>query len=158
MSGPIDFTLNGSLRSVMSDGRPLLIALRDEFGLKAARFGCGQEACGACMVLIDGKPAFSCTREIDTLDGRSITTLEGLADHRLSILVDAFIEEQAGQCGFCLTGILISAAALLDHNPSPSRDEIVAALEPHLCRCGVQNRIVRAVERAARAQAGASGR
>ena len=157
MPGRIGFILNGVERKTAADGRTLLIALRDEFGLKAARFGCGQEACGACMVLIDGEPAFSCTRTLDTVDGRSVTTLEGLDGACRTALTEAFLAEQAGQCGYCLTGILVSAVALLERNPAPGRDEVVAALEPHLCRCGVHNRILRAVERAARSLAVAGG-
>ena len=143
--------INGGTVEVEADGAAsLLDVLRNTLGLKAARFGCGEEACGACMVLIDGEPAFSCTRAIDGLAGRSITTVEGLkASGALEPLLQAFIAEQAGQCGYCLSGIVMSAYSLLARNSSPNRAEIVAALEPHLCRCGSHLRIVRAVERAA---------
>ena len=142
--------VNGEAVHVKSDGaKPLLSVLRDELGLRGTRFGCGTEQCGACMVLIDGEPAFSCARELASLAGKAVTTVEGLtqngAPHPLQ---QAFVEEQAGQCGYCLSGILISAAALLARNPRPSRGEIAAALDRHLCRCGAHNRIMRAVARA----------
>ena len=131
--------------------------LRDDLALRGSRFGCGTEQCGACMVLIDGEPAYSCAREVATRRRqRSVTTVEGLsANGALHPLQQAFLDEQAGQCGYCLSGILISAAALLARNPQPSRAEIVAALDPHLCRCGMHNRVIRAVQRRRRAMAGA---
>ena len=143
--------VNGEAVSVEADdAEPLLGVLRNHLGLRAARFGCGEEACGACTVLIDGEPAFSCTRTLDSLEGRAITTIKGLkASGALEPLLAAFIAEQAGQCGYCLSGIVMSAYALLERNPAPSRAEIVANLEPHLCRCGSHLRIIRAVERAA---------
>ena len=144
--------VNGEAVHVKTDGaKPLLSVLRDELGLRGTRFGCGTEQCGACMVLIDGEPAFSCARELASLAGKAVTTVEGLtqngAPHPLQ---QAFVEEQAGQCGYCLSlsGFLISAAALLARNPRPSRGEIAAALDRHLCRCGAHNRIMRAVARA----------
>jgi nicotinate dehydrogenase subunit A len=142
--------VNGEAVHVKTDGaKPLLSVLRDELGLRGTRFGCGTEQCGACMVLIDGEPAFSCARELASLAGKAVTTVEGLtqngAPHPLQ---QAFVEEQAGQCGYCLSGILISAAALLARNPRPRRGEIAAALDRHLCRCGAHNRIMRAVARA----------
>jgi nicotinate dehydrogenase subunit A len=142
--------VNGKSVHVKTDGaKPLLSVLRDELGLRGTRFGCGTEQCGACMVLIDGEPAYSCAREIGSLTGKAVTTVEGLtqngAPHPLQ---QTFVEEQAGQCGYCLSGILISAAALLARNPRPSRGEIAAALDRHLCRCGAHNRIMRAVARA----------
>jgi aerobic-type carbon monoxide dehydrogenase small subunit (CoxS/CutS family) len=101
------------------------------------------------MVLIDGAPSYSCALEVATTAGKTVTTVEGLArSSALHPLQQAFLDEQAGQCGYCLSGILISAAALLARNPRPSRSEIVAALDPHLCRCGMHNRVIRAVERA----------
>ena len=145
-----EFTINGRPARVEADGgAPLLSVLRDELGLRGTKFGCGTEQCGACMVLIDGEPSYSCTREIGTVGGKSVTTIEGLSkDGVLSPLQQAFIDEQAGQCGYCLSGILIAATALLSKNPKPSRDDIVAALDPHLCRCGIHNRVVRAVQKA----------
>jgi nicotinate dehydrogenase subunit A len=145
----VEFTVNGrSVRVEAEGGSPLLSVLRDELGLRGAKFGCGTEQCGSCMVLIDGKPAYSCTREIGTLTGRAVTTIEGLSrDGALSPLQQAFLDEQAGQCGYCLSGILIAATALLKKKPKPSRADIVEALDPHLCRCGIHNRVVRAVQR-----------
>jgi aerobic-type carbon monoxide dehydrogenase small subunit (CoxS/CutS family) len=143
-----DLTINGKSVRVASDGTtPLLSVLRDELGLRGSRFGCGTEQCGTCMVLIDGEPAYSCAREIASLAGRSVTTVEGLGD-MLEPLRHAFLDEQAGQCGYCLSGILVSAAALIARKPNPSRAEIAEALDRHLCRCGAHNRIMRAVVRA----------
>ncbi len=145
------FTVNGREVRVETDGsNPLLSVLRDELALRGTRFGCGTEQCGSCMVLIDGEPAYSCSREVATVAGKSVTTVEGLSNNgALHPLQQAFLDEQAGQCGYCLSGILISAAALLKRNPKPSRDEIMQALDPHLCRCGMHNRVIRAVQRAA---------
>ena len=158
MGDAIEFGVNGRQVSVRIDGTmPLLAVLRNTLGLSGTRFGCGLEQCGACMVLVDGEPACACTRLVSTLSGKQITTIEGLTESgSLAPLQQAFVAEQAGQCGFCLSGILISAAALLDRNPAPSRAEIAAALDQHLCRCGAHNRIIRAVERAASARRGVS--
>lgn len=143
----VAFEVNGGMVSVeANETTPLLDVLRNELGLKGARYGCGLEQCGSCMVLLDGEPAFSCSREVGTVAGRRVTTVEALVCHPL---VHAFLNEQAGQCGYCLSGIVISAKALLDRNPRPERADIVAALEPHLCRCGTHQRIIRAIERAA---------
>ena len=153
MSDSFNFVVNGRSVSVYCDGTvPLLTLLRDHLGLRGTKFGCGTEQCGACMVLIDGKPEHSCSREAATVAGRSITTVEGLSDaSALHALQQAFLDEQAGQCGYCLSGILISASALLAKNSKPSRADIIAALDPHLCRCGIHNRVVRAVQKAASA-------
>jgi nicotinate dehydrogenase subunit A len=147
----LDFVVNGRAVSVACDGTvPLLTVLRDHLDLRGTKFGCGTEQCGACMVLIDGKPEFSCSREAATIAGRAITTVEGLSNGgALHALQQAFLDEQAGQCGYCLSGILISASALLEKSSKPSRADIVAALDPHLCRCGIHNRVVRAVQKAA---------
>jgi aerobic-type carbon monoxide dehydrogenase small subunit (CoxS/CutS family) len=144
-----ELTINGVPVRVEADGStPLLSVLRDELGLRGSKFGCGTEQCGACAVLIDGEASYSCTREVGTLAGREITTVEGLAANGgLSALQQAFLDEQAGQCGYCLPGILIAATALLRKNPDPSRSDIVTALDPHLCRCGIHNRVVRAIQR-----------
>jgi nicotinate dehydrogenase subunit A len=150
LSGGYDLIVNGASVHVETDGaKPLLSVLRDELALRGSRFGCGTEQCGACMVLIDGEPAYSCTRAIESVTGKSVTTVEGLsASGALHPLQQAFLDEQAGQCGYCLSGILMSAAALLNRNPQPSRSEIAAALDRHLCRCGMHNRVLRAVARA----------
>ena len=147
----IELNVNGDARRVeLKEDAALLWVLRNVLGLRAARFGCGHEQCGACVVLIDGQPTYSCTREVATLDGKTITTVEGLGDARNPHpLQAAFLAEQAGQCGYCLSGMLMAAKALIDTNPTPSRQEIATALDPHLCRCGAHNRIIRAVERAA---------
>jgi len=150
-----DLIINGKSVHIDGDGTtPLLSVLRDELQLRGSRFGCGTEQCGTCMVLIDGEPAYSCAREIASLAGRSVTTVEGLGD-LLEPLRHAFLDEQAGQCGYCLSGILVSAAALIARKPNPSRAEIAAALDRHLCRCGAHNRIMRAVARASSGAAGA---
>jgi nicotinate dehydrogenase subunit A len=148
----ISLTVNGSAVSVTVDGdTPLLDVLRNHLGLVGTKFGCGQEQCGCCMVLIDGRPEKSCGKALSTLAGKTITTIEGLGTpDRPHPLQQAFLDEQAGQCGYCLSGILISAKALLDRNLSPSRTEIAEALDDNICRCGSHVRILRAVERAAR--------
>jgi nicotinate dehydrogenase subunit A len=144
----IAFSVNGNSVSVaVPETTPLLDVLRNHLGLKGTRYGCGLEQCGSCMVLVDGEPVFACSRETGTIAGRQITTIEGLGGaHPLQ---RAFIDEQAGQCGYCLSGIILSAKALLDRNPAPSRAEIVVALDRHLCRCGAHPRILRAVDKAA---------
>jgi nicotinate dehydrogenase subunit A len=148
----IDLTVNGRGVTVDADAAtPLLDVLRNHLNLKGSRYGCGLEQCGTCMVLIDGEPSYSCTREIGSVAGFPVTTIEGLgtADNPHP-LQRAFLDEQAGQCGYCLSGIIISAKALLDRNRNPSRTDIVAALDKHLCRCGTHTRIIAAVQRAAR--------
>jgi nicotinate dehydrogenase subunit A len=135
--------------SVPSD-TPLLDVLRNQLDLKGARYGCGLEQCGSCMVLLDGEPIYACSREVGTAAGGRITTIEGLGTaEQPHPLQQAFLDEQAGQCGYCLSGIILRAKALLDHNPSPTRGEIARALDKNLCRCGAHPRILRAVEKAA---------
>ncbi|MEA2742011.1 MAG: nicotinate dehydrogenase subunit [Acetobacteraceae bacterium] len=147
----IDLTVNGRAVTVDLDRTtPLLDVLRNHLDLKGSRYGCGLEQCGTCMVLIDGEPAYACAREIGSVTGRSVTTIEGLGTaENPHPLQRAFLEEQAGQCGYCLSGIIISAKALLDRNPAPTRADIVAALDKHLCRCGTHIRIIAAVQKAA---------
>ena len=151
MTDAISLTING--RTVEIDVHPttpLLDVLRNSLGLTGTRFGCGEELCGACMVLIDGTPEYSCSRDIGTVAARAVVTIEGLgtpdAPHPVQ---QAILDEQAGQCGYCLSGMMIAASALLKSNPSPTRDQIVEALDRHLCRCGSHLRIIRAVQRAA---------
>ena len=149
----IELTVNGTQHAIeAAETTPLLDVLRNQLDLKGARYGCGLEQCGSCMVLVDGEPVYACSRELGTVAGRSITTIEGLgtAEHPHP-LQQAFLDEQAGQCGYCLTGIIMSAKALLDRTPLPSRAQIVEALDKHLCRCGAHPRILRAVEHAAAA-------
>jgi nicotinate dehydrogenase subunit A len=147
----IAFTVNARPVEVAADGdTPLLDVLRNQLGLTGTRFGCGLEQCGACMVLIDGLPEKSCGKALSTVAGKSVTTIEGLGTpSNPHPLQQAFIELQAGQCGYCLSGILISASALLDRNKAPTRAEIAAALDDNICRCGSHHRILRAVALAA---------
>jgi nicotinate dehydrogenase subunit A len=160
MPSQFNFTVNGRAVGVSIDSEEtsLLQVLRSTLKLVGTRFGCGLEQCGCCMVLIDGEPAKSCAKPIWTVADKSVTTIEGLGTpEKPHPLQQAFLEEQAGQCGYCLSGILVSAKALLDRNPSPSRNEIAEALDDNLCRCGSHNRILRAVEKAAtRMREGAS--
>ena len=143
------FTVNGQLHQIETKAEtPLIYVLRNNMGLTGVRYGCGLEQCGSCMVLIDGEPAYACSRGVDSVNGREVLTVEGLHNHGHP-LFEAFLAEQAGQCGYCLSGILINAKALLDRNSSPSREDIKAALDKNLCRCGAHVRIINAVERAA---------
>lgn len=148
---PTHLTVNGRSVAIIADGdTPLLDILRNHLKLAGTKFGCGLEQCGCCMVLVDGQPVKSCGKPLSAAAGRDILTIEGLGTpERPHPLQAAFLAEQAGQCGYCLAGILISAKALLDRNPSPSRAEIAAALDDNICRCGSHNRILRAVARAA---------
>jgi nicotinate dehydrogenase subunit A len=144
--------VNGNAVSVAADpDTPLLDVLRNHLGLLGTRFGCGAEQCGTCMVLVDGKPEKSCGKALSTVAGKAVLTIEGMGTpDKPHPLQEAFLDEQAGQCGYCLSGILIAAKALLDQNPSPSRREIAVALDDNICRCGSHPRILRAIERAAR--------
>jgi nicotinate dehydrogenase subunit A len=143
----MDLIVNGRPVQVTApETTPLLDVLRNQLNLKGARYGCGLEQCGSCMVLLDGEPIYACSREVGTVAGRSVTTIEGLTPHPLQ---QAFLDEQAGQCGYCLSGIVVRAKALLDRNPSPTRGQIAEALDKNLCRCGAHPRILRAVEKAA---------
>jgi nicotinate dehydrogenase subunit A len=150
-SDAVTFTVNGQRVGLALDpATPLLYALRNDLHLKGARFGCGTGHCGTCTVLVDGRPVQSCETPLWAINGRHVTTVEGLAGgDRLDPVQQAFIDEDAGQCGYCLSGILVAAVALLETNPAPSDVEIRAALDGHLCRCGVQPRMVRAIRRAA---------
>ena len=143
--------VNGQTVEVTADqDTPLLDILRNHLGLKGTKFGCGLEQCGCCMVLIDGVPEKSCGKALSAAAGKQVLTIEGMGTpERPHPLQTAFLDEQAGQCGYCLPGILICAKALLDHNPAPTRAEIAAALDDNICRCGSHTRILRAVERAA---------
>ena len=144
-------TINGVETALEADpDTPLLYALRNDLELKGTRFGCGSGQCGACIVLIDGHPTPACDTPLWAVVGKRITTVEGLStDGWLHPLQNAFLAEQAAQCGYCTSGILISAAALLASNPRPTESEVRAALDRNLCRCGSHNRMVRAVLRAA---------
>ena len=149
--------VNGAQHTIEADRRtPLLDILRNDLKLKGTRFGCGEEQCGACNVLVDGYAVASCATPVWAAADKSITTVEGLgsvtAPHALQ---QAFLQEQAAQCGYCTSGMLMSAAALLLRVPQPTEDEVRNALDRNLCRCGAHNRIVRAVLRAARQLAAA---
>jgi nicotinate dehydrogenase subunit A len=146
-----EFTVNGRSVRVASEGSaPLLSVLRDELALSGPKFGCGQGECGACVVLVDGQPQASCNLPIWSVQGKQVVTIEGLGTpEQPHALQAAFIEERAAQCGYCVAGIVTAAAALLQHNPDPSREQIAQALDKHLCRCGAHNRMIRAVQRAA---------
>jgi nicotinate dehydrogenase subunit A len=144
--------VNGVERAVAADpATSLLAVLRGELGLTATHFGCGVRQCGACNVLMDGHAVAACDTPLWAAAGKSITTVEGLGSlERPHPLQSAFVAEQAMQCGYCVSGILMSAAALLARNSDPSEAEVRAALDGNLCRCGAHNRMVRAVLRAAR--------
>src|SRR5262245_16568918 len=142
--------VNGGKRSVTAaPDTPLLYVLRNELGLVGSRFGCGGGQCGACYVLVDGRPMASCDLPVSFAEGKQITTVEGL-DGRVQ---KALLAEQAAQCGFCMSGIAISASAFLQKNKKPTESEIREALDKHLCRCGSHGRVIKAIQRAAREQA-----
>jgi nicotinate dehydrogenase subunit A len=139
-------TVNGSNVDIsVGEDTPLIYVLRNDLHLKGTRFGCGAGDCGACLVLIDGRPLPSCDTPLSAAAGRSVTTVEGLRDHPL---IAALLAEQAAQCGYCISGMVISAVALLSRNPEPDQAAVREALEPNLCRCGVHNRVIKAVLRA----------
>jgi len=148
---PISFTVNGQAAS--SDAppaTPLLWIVREQLKLTGTRFGCGAGLCGACMVHIDGKRAFSCQTAISEVEGRAITTIEGLSPDSSHPVQKAWLAERVPQCGYCQSGQIMSAVDLLKANPHPTRDEIVEHMSTNICRCGSYPRIVRAIERAAK--------
>ena len=148
--------VNGKPVAITADDpqMPLLYALRDDLGLHGPRFGCGLGQCGACTVLVDGKAMRSCVMPVATIGGKKIVTLEGLSGPgQLHPLQRAFIDEQAVQCGYCINGMIMQAAALLQTNKKPTEQDIKAALAENLCRCGTHLRIVRAIKRASGAAA-----
>lgn len=152
MAKSVTFTLNGQKERVAVDdpNEPLLYVLRDRFNLDGPKFGCGLAQCGACSVLYDGVSIRSCQYPIASVDGATITTVEGLGnEHKPHPLQTAFIAEQAAQCGYCTSGMIVSAAALLKKTPHPTDAQIKTALDGNLCRCATHLRIVRAVKRAA---------
>jgi nicotinate dehydrogenase subunit A len=144
-------TVDGEARDVVAaPDTPLLHVLRHELGKPGTRFGCGVGLCGACFVLLDGNPAPSCDTPMWSADGKEVVTVEGLgSDGALHPVQQAFLDEQAAQCGFCVSGVLVSAAALLRDDPAPTEAAVIAALDRNLCRCGAQRRMVAAVLRAA---------
>ena len=148
----ITLTVNGKMHQVTAESEtPLLYVLRNDLKLKGARYGCGLGQCGACTVIIDGKAVQSCDVPASAVTGKQITTIEGIARNgNLHPLQEAFIGEQAAQCGYCVTGIIMTAKALLDANPKATESEIRTALKGNLCRCGTHQRILRAIQRAAK--------
>jgi nicotinate dehydrogenase subunit A len=146
----IELTVNGTPHRIDIDpATPLLYVLRDELHLNGAKFGCGLGQCGACTVMAEGEAIYSCLTPMAALQGRKITTVEGLGTvESPGPLQRAFIAEQAAQCGYCIAGMIMRAQALLQRNPSPSDAEIRAQMEPNLCRCGTHMRILRAIRRA----------
>ena len=147
----ITLKVNGQSHAVDADpATPLLYVLRDHLQLNGAKYGCGLGQCGACTVLVDGEPVFSCITPILVVQERAVRTLEGLGTaERPGSVQQAFIDEQAAQCGYCIPGMIVRAQALLEKNPAPTDDEIRGALNGNLCRCGTHVRILRAVRRAA---------
>ncbi len=156
MAEDISFRVNGKEVTVnAAPSTPLLLALRNDLALKGTRHGCGEGDCGACTVLIDGRPVTSCNTPVEAVQGQNVETVEQLtAEAANHPLVTAVLEEQAGQCGYCLPGILMRAKALLAETAQPDRATIAAALDDNLCRCGAHNRIMRAIEKAGAAMAG----
>jgi nicotinate dehydrogenase subunit A len=149
----ITLTVNGRSHDLdIEPDTPLLYALRDDLKLNGAKFGCGLGQCGSCTVLLEGQPVFSCVTPCSVIQGRQITTLEGLGSADApNPLQKAFVEEQAAQCGYCIAGMIVRAQALLSKSPNPSDVEIRRYMQPNLCRCGTHMRIVKAIRRASQA-------
>lgn len=144
-------TINRTPHDITSDpDTPLIFVLRDELKLKGTKLGCGLEQCGACAVMVEGKVVLSCVTPVEVFDGKEITTIEGIADTKIGQRVQqAFVDETAAQCGYCTSGLVVAATALLSAHPEPDRDTTKDALTPHLCRCGSHPRVLKAIERAA---------
>lgn len=148
----IQLTVNGEDHTVTVDpSTPLLYVLRNELGLNGPKYGCGLQQCGSCRVLLEGEAQATCQLPVSTVEGRPITTLAGLSDEEggLHPVQEAFVEEQAAQCGYCVNGVIITAVALLEDNPDPDRAEIQGGMNRVLCRCGTHARFVRAIQSAA---------
>lgn len=156
MEETIRFKLNGRETELVTDPNQILLwVLRDHFGLTGTKYGCGIGFCGACTVLIDGEPARSCMMPVSDVADRSVVTIEGLEKgEELHPVQQAFIDHDALQCGFCTPGMILTAVGMLEKNPSPTREQIVAGLEENLCRCGAHKRIIDAVEDAAKVTRG----
>lgn len=148
----ISLRVNGTVHHVDVDAQtPLIYVLRNDLGFKGVKLGCGLEQCGACLVLVDGKTAFSCSTPVDAFANKEITTIEGLGTvDDLHPIQQAFVDERAAQCGYCIPGVIIAAKALLDQNPNPSDAEIREGLAQNLCRCGTHASILKAVKQAAK--------
>src|SRR5215467_2390628 len=147
----VSLKVNGAIHSVLAEpDTPLLYVLRNDLALNGAKFGCGLAQCGACTVLVDGRAILSCITQVGSIGEGEVTTIEGLGTvEKPHPLQQAFIDEQAAQCGYCINGMIMSAKDLLDRNPHPTETEVRQGLALNLCRCGTHNRIVRAVLRAA---------
>jgi nicotinate dehydrogenase subunit A len=158
MAETIEFTLNGQSVTVTTDGRrPLLWVLRTDLGLTGTKYGCGQAICGACTVLVDNKAVRSCVQPARNVAGKEVLTIEGLSRNgELHPLQKAFVEHDALQCGFCTPGMILTAYGLLQQNPEPTREEIIAGMDHNLCRCGAHTRIIDAIQDAAAKMKGAS--
>ncbi len=152
MKKKISFKLNGNPTGIdVDDGRMLLWVLRTELGLTGTKFGCGISACGSCTVIVDNEAVRSCQLPVKEVEGKEVITIEGLANNGdLHPLQKAFIEHDALQCGFCTPGMILTAYGFLLQNPHPSRDEIIEGMNDNLCRCGAYNRIIQAIETAAK--------
>jgi aerobic-type carbon monoxide dehydrogenase small subunit (CoxS/CutS family) len=159
MDATISTTINGKAHRLITDPkRSLLEVLREDLQLTGAKFGCGETRCGACSVLIDGERAFSCTTHISAVEGKKITTIEGLCEgEQLHPVQQAFLDEGAYQCGYCTGGMIINAVALLNEHPHPSNEQIVEQMNTNLCRCSGYAKITKAVQRAADASQAAGG-
>ena len=153
MSAPVTLLVNGAAHEVDCDpDTPLMYVLRNDLGLMGAKFGCGLGLCGACNVMLDGTVVASCDVPLWSVEGRAVVTVEGLGrEGALHPVQQALLDEQAAQCGFCISGIAVRAAALLAQNPHPDAEDVAVALDGNLCRCGVQRRIIRAVVKAGEA-------
>ena len=156
MEETIRFTLNKEEVELVTDPNQILLwVLRNHFGLTGTKFGCGIGFCGACTVLIDNEPVRSCLMPVSEVAGKSVVTIEGLeTDGKLHPIQQAFIDHDALQCGYCTSGMIITAVGLLERNPAPTRDEIISGMEDNLCRCGAHTRIIDAVEEASKTMKG----
>ena len=151
MEQTLRFVLNGKKTEIQIDpAQPLLWVIRNHFGLTGTKFGCGTGFCGACTILIDNEAVRSCTLAVGDINGKNVVTIEGLATNgKLHPVQQAFVDNDALQCGFCTPGMILTAVALLIKNPKPSRQEIIAGMDENLCRCGAHVRIIQAIETAA---------
>ena len=144
----MEFVVNNkAVTTSAAERTPLLYVLRNELGLRAAKYGCGTGHCGACTVLVDGRPENSCEFEVSLVEGCRVTTLEGLPNTDLHPVQQAFIEEQAAQCGYCTAGLIMRLVSLLETTPCPVVSEVRSALDRHLCRCGSQSRVLKVIDR-----------
>ena len=144
----MEFVVNNkAVTTSAAEHTPLLYVLRNQLGLRAAKYGCGTGHCGACTVLVDGRPENSCEFPVSLVEGRRVTTLEGLPNADLHPVQQAFIEEQAAQCGYCTAGLIMRLVSLLETTPRPVVSEVRSALDRHLCRCGSHSRVLKVIDR-----------